>query len=118
MMSSIKGIRFNVSYFTDMTASQMLSHANDIIDIYSNSWGPSDSGSIAGGPGMLTKMTLRNAAMQVSAICRSTIKLCYSDKIVSHNIIPIRQASHYFFIRQQMNPINLYSHLDLLARTY
>ena len=70
-MSSIKGIRF--PGIMDMITSQILSHANDIIDIYSNSWGPVDTGSNVEGPGILTKMTLRNAATQVSAICRSTL---------------------------------------------
>ena len=70
-MSSIKGIRF--PDIMDMTTSQILSHANDIIDVYSNSWGPHDTGSNVEGPGMLTKMTLRNAAIQVSAIFRSTL---------------------------------------------
>ena len=36
-----------------------LSHGNDIIDIYSNSWGPLDEGFIVQGPGTLGKRTFK-----------------------------------------------------------
>ena len=52
---------------TDMTEAEALSYANDIIDIFSNSWGPYDSGDIVEGPGRLTQMALRNSVIQVSA---------------------------------------------------
>ena len=46
-----------------------LSHLNVIIDIYSNSWGPSDNGNIVDGPGRLTQMALEQAAREVSNNC-------------------------------------------------
>ena len=51
-----------------------LSHLNVIIDIYSNSWGPSDNGNIVDGPGRLTQMALAQAARQVS---NNTVYLSY-----------------------------------------
>ena len=53
---------------TDMTEAEALSYANDIIDIYSNGWGPYDSGDVVEGPGRLTQMALRNSVTQVSTI--------------------------------------------------
>ena len=99
-MSSIKGIRF--PGIMDMITSQILSHANDIIDIYSNSWGPVDTGSNVEGPGMLTKMTLRNAAIQVSAICRST-------QSTSDIIYQATKQIILFFITQQMIRIYIFT---------
>ena len=66
-MSSIEGVRS--SGLTDMTTARTLSHDNQIIDIYSNSYGPSDDGDVVRGPGRLTQMTLRKTAKEVSAIC-------------------------------------------------
>lgn len=43
-----------------------LSYKREITDIYSNSWGPSDSGSFVGGPGTLTERVLRDGALEVS----------------------------------------------------
>ena len=40
--------------FTDSTAADALSFDNGDIDIYSNSWGPSDDGNVLGGPGPIT----------------------------------------------------------------
>ena len=51
---------------TDINEALALSYANDIVDVYSNSWGPFDSGSIVSGPEMLARMALRNGAAEVS----------------------------------------------------
>ena len=53
---------------TDIQEAMALSHLNVIIDIYSNSWGPSDNGNIVDGPGRLTQMALEQAVRQVSNI--------------------------------------------------
>ena len=55
---------------TDMNEAQSFSYANDIIDIYSNSWGPCNLGCV-GGPQKLTQMTLKNGAEKVSNVCSS-----------------------------------------------
>ena len=44
-----------------------LSYANDVIDIYSNSWGPCDDGCV-GGPERLTQMALKKGAETVSVM--------------------------------------------------
>lgn len=54
---------------TDIQEAMALSHLNVIIDIYSNSWGPSDNGNIVDGPGRLTQMALQQAAREVSNNC-------------------------------------------------
>ena len=51
---------------TDLNEARALSYANDIIDVYSNSWGPSDTGSLVSGPQMLMRMALKNGANEVS----------------------------------------------------
>ena len=50
----------------DMAEGGALSHNNDIIDIYSNSWGPYDSGFLVEGPDVLAKMALEMGAKEVS----------------------------------------------------
>ena len=43
----------------------MLSHKEDYIDVYSNSWGPLGNGFTVGGPGYLTESTFETGANQV-----------------------------------------------------
>ena len=50
---------------TDMNELMSLTYENDITDIYSNSWGPSDDGDIVAGPGQLAKMALQDGVMEV-----------------------------------------------------
>ena len=53
---------------TDLNEARSLSFKNDIIDIYSNSWGPPDSGFHVEGPGELTKMALQSGVTEVNYI--------------------------------------------------
>ena len=50
---------------TDMNEASSLTYENGIVDIYSNSWGPIDSGTVVSGPGPLTQMALQTGASQV-----------------------------------------------------
>lgn len=50
--------------FTDINEASSLSYANDVIDIYSNSWGPCDEGCV-NGPLRLTELALRTGAERV-----------------------------------------------------
>ena len=43
----------------------MLSHQPHYISVYSNSWGPSDSGFVVGGPGKYTLTVLQQGATEV-----------------------------------------------------
>ena len=51
---------------TDAQQAMALGHKRDDIHIYSNSWGPSDSGFGVAGPGSLLKQTLMEGAQAVS----------------------------------------------------
>ena len=50
---------------TDMEEAEAFSYARDIIDIYSNSWGPSDTGTIIGKPRTLTELAFENGVTYV-----------------------------------------------------
>ena len=50
----------------DMGEAMALSHGKDIVDIYSNSWGPIDLGFIVSGPRPLTRRVLHNGISEVS----------------------------------------------------
>ena len=53
---------------TDIEEAVALSYASDIIDVYSNSWGPLDNGSNVSGPKTLTKLVLKMGVSEVSII--------------------------------------------------
>ena len=53
---------------TDLEEAEALSHAVDIIDVYSNSWGPPDTGAHVSGPGTLTQLVLKMGATIVSKV--------------------------------------------------
>ena len=48
-----------------MEEATALSYARDIIDVYSNSWGPGDDGKIIMGPRTLTKCALKTGVREV-----------------------------------------------------
>ena len=50
---------------TDMNEASSLTFALDIVDIYSNSWGPGDDGMTVAGPGTLTRMALETGVTEV-----------------------------------------------------
>ena len=52
----------------DLGEGGALSHNNDIIDIYSNSWGPIDPGYLANGPDVLARMALEMGVKEVHDI--------------------------------------------------
>ena len=58
-----------------MNEAVSLTFENDIVDIYSNSWGPYDDGYTVEGPGVLTNIALENGVKQVytvSTLCDCT----------------------------------------------
>ena len=63
--SNLAGLKIDLSHLSDLQIAEALGHYNDHIGIYSNSWGPTDSGRIVEGPGPLTTMTLKNGAENV-----------------------------------------------------
>lgn len=50
---------------TDVAEATALSYRDDVIQIYSNSWGPHDTGFIVEGPGKLTKRALAAGVQEV-----------------------------------------------------
>ena len=50
---------------TDALEAKALSHERDYIDIYSNSWGPSDKGFEVVSPDKLTQSALKDGAEKV-----------------------------------------------------
>lgn len=50
---------------TDLDEASALGHYSDIIEIYSNSWGPDDSGFTVSGPGTLLLRTYQVGVREV-----------------------------------------------------
>ena len=49
----------------DMQEANALSHAMDIVDIYSSSWGPSDKGTVVEGPRTMGQIAFKNGTSRV-----------------------------------------------------
>ena len=62
--ASLAGSTLIACSINDFDESQALSYENDYIDIYSNSWGPSDTGGILDGPGPLMTAAFENDIFQ------------------------------------------------------
>lgn len=60
------GLKFDMSDSSDSVEASPLGYKNDLIQVYSNSWGPSDSGFLVDGPGPLLKQTFETAVRTVS----------------------------------------------------
>ena len=50
---------------TDALKAKGLGYRQDYVDIYSNSWGPEDSGSIVAEAGVMTEEILKQGALKV-----------------------------------------------------
>lgn len=64
---SFTGIKMNVEESTDISEADALGFKEDYIDVYSNSWGPSDFGFYVQGPGRLAERTMQTAVREVGA---------------------------------------------------
>ena len=67
VLLSFAGIKMSVEESTDVSEANALGFQGNYIDIYSNSWGPSDLGFIVQGPGHLAQMALQTAVREVGA---------------------------------------------------
>ena len=63
---------------TDVEEATALSHEQNIVDVYTNSWGPSDTGNIVMGPRTLTKLTLEKGISEVRS--RSNVEQFCNNK--------------------------------------
>ena len=77
-----------------MTDAKALSHREDIIEIYSNSWGPSDDGETVAGPGSLTRMAFEAGSKQVSACQCCTVTQLWGFQPTPLNSIRLAIATH------------------------
>ena len=65
--ASLIGLRLITEHgTTDIQEATALNYKYDDIDIYSNSWGPSDSGFYVDGPQLLTRMAFEKGVRHVS----------------------------------------------------
>jgi len=60
--ATIVGMRLIAASTTDSQEAAAMNHRSDIIQIKSNSWGPSDTGRVLAAPGSLTRAALKNSA--------------------------------------------------------
>ena len=63
-----KGIRILDNELTDALKAKGLGYRQDYVDIYSNSWGPGDTGSEVAEAGVMTEEVLRQGASKVSLL--------------------------------------------------
>ena len=61
----IGGLKMDLARATDLTEASALGYHDNHIQVYSNSWGPSDFGFEVDGPGGMTARTLQNGVAQV-----------------------------------------------------
>ena len=50
---------------TDLNEARSFTYENEVVDIYTNSWGPYNDGYTVGGPGHLGKMAFQNGINEV-----------------------------------------------------
>ena len=60
-------LKFDVGGATDAEEASGLGYQDNYIDVYSNSWGPSDFGFVVDGPDTLVQNTLRTGVTEVCA---------------------------------------------------
>ena len=58
-------LKFDIGGATDAQEASALGYHDYHIDVYSNSWGPSDFGFVVRGPGPLVRNTLRTGVTEV-----------------------------------------------------
>ncbi len=61
-MSALVGLRL-LGVETTANEADALSWKSDVVDIYSNSWGPVDTGKVLDGPSPLTRIAIKNSIM-------------------------------------------------------
>lgn len=69
---------------TDLNEARSFTYENEIVDIYSNSWGVYDDGYSIGGPEHLAKMALQNG---INEVCMYVYKCTYSTCIIELCVI-------------------------------
>ncbi len=81
------GLRFNVALSSDLQEACALGYESDYIDVYSNSWGPADSGFLVQGPGKLVEKALETGAKKVCHSCHVCCKNTLSNVDALQNLL-------------------------------
>ena len=101
LLTCIVGIRVLGDNQTDLQEARALSHRDDVISIYSNSWGPFDFGFTVEGPGPLVQRTFQIGTAEVSfdhisCLCCTSLSplplyplyaILYSDQLLWNSTI-------------------------------
>ena len=70
---TVTGIKTEIEVSIDLSEASSLSHAQDSVHIYSNSWGPKDNGFTVEALGPLVTRTLESGARKVYNTCNDAI---------------------------------------------
>lgn len=62
---TVVGLKIDFETSTDLIEARALGYKGDYIHVYSNSWGPSDSGFIVDKPGPMAQAAMETAAREV-----------------------------------------------------
>ena len=73
---TVTGIKTEIEVSIDLSEASSLSHAQDSIHIYSNSWGPKDDGFTVEALGPLVTRTLESGARKVNDTWNIAIHHC------------------------------------------
>ena len=74
---TLVGIRLISCPISDIDIANALTYKNDIVDIYSNSWGPKDDGGTVNGPGLMLQAVIQNEVEQVTSTVGMYKKIAY-----------------------------------------
>lgn len=77
----IGGLKLDLSSSEDLTESDALSYKSNRIDVYSNSWGPSDFGFVVEGPGHYVASTFEDGVRQVRDYFIGSIEMHSTDRL-------------------------------------
>ena len=84
-------LKFDVGSATDADEANTVGYKDYVIDVYSNSWGPSDFGFVVSGPGPLLQNTLATGAVAVRKYSESQCCLlgvqAWSDHYKRHTLM-------------------------------
>ena len=78
---NLGGLKIDFNSSSDLQTADVLRHNSSYIDVYSNSWGPDDSGFSIGGPGHLTLLTLETGAKNVNPRENKIVHISYNAYI-------------------------------------
>ena len=103
---------------TDATESAALLHKIEMVDIYSNSWGPGDGGWQVAGPGVLTNQALQNGAKKVHVEYKLCVSTCLATKSNIIDIITTTTSTSFICTHTCINTILTLTQSNLTVRSH